>query len=353
MWSHGTLSPVPADANHKNTFLALLSRHAVALVYVVRVVLPVILRTGRRPVIFSRFTGMGDIICTIPAARELKQRHPGATFIYNCHRDFAAVPKIAGLTDRVTSLEAIGLVGHWYRFLLGGFYHFAHGDDMPGQTSQASMVEEFCRQFNLPVTAEHPRLEISPAWRERAKQILRGKNLNPESFIIIHPGPSWPVREWPVEKWAPLVAALREQGFTDIAQLGVGRYMNFGQVALPAVPGAVSLIDALSLDEAFAVISLARLHIGIDSGLLHIAAAVGTPGVGIFGMTSPQFRFSKKYNQSFVVSGVDCQGCYHRLPRVDWITNCPQNIRCMQEISVETVLRACLKELAVPAASRR
>ena len=70
---------------------ALLSRHWQAFVFVLTVIVPLILRTGKRPVIFSRYIGMGDIICTIPAARELMKRHPGATFIYDCRPDFTAV----------------------------------------------------------------------------------------------------------------------------------------------------------------------------------------------------------------------------------------------------------------------
>ena len=115
----------------KDFFPALLRRHLAAFGYVWREVLPVILQTGKRPVLFSRLTGLGDIICSIPAARELMKRHPGAIFIYNCHADFAAVPQLAGVACRLTSLSDIGLVGHWYGFLLAGFYHFTHGDDRP------------------------------------------------------------------------------------------------------------------------------------------------------------------------------------------------------------------------------
>ena len=86
------------------------------------VILPVILKTGRRPVIFSRFSGMGDILCTIPAARELMQRHPGATFIYNCAPSSADVPRLGGVANQVTSLKDAGPIGHWYGFLLEGFY---------------------------------------------------------------------------------------------------------------------------------------------------------------------------------------------------------------------------------------
>ena len=324
---------------------ALLSRHAAALCYVLHKVLPVILRTGRRPVIFSRLTGMGDIICTIPAARELMKRHPGATFIYNCHADFAAVPQLAGVTRRITSLPTIGVVGHWYGFLLAGFYHFTHGDDRPDSGCQEPMVVEFLRQFDLPVTEEHPVLPVTPAGRENALAVFTKKNLDVSALILIHPGPSWPVREWPLNYWTQLVEELRARGFTNIGQLGVGRYTNFGQVEVPPVPGAVSLLDAFTVEECIAAIASAKLFIGIDSGLLHIAAATRTPAVGIFGMTRLEFRFAKNYRQHFVSTRVECAGCEHRKPRLHWVTNCPHNIQCMKQISVEEVLRACLKTL--------
>jgi len=175
----------------------MMARHAAAFGYVLREVLPVILRTGRRPVIFSRHTGMGDIICTVGPARELMKRHPGATFIYNCHSDFADVPRLAGIADKVTTLIPIGVVGHWYHFLLGGFYHFAHGDDTPGQVARETMLAEFCRQFHLPVVESHPLISVPAAFEERISRLLAQKNLEAKNLVLIHPGPSWPVKEWP------------------------------------------------------------------------------------------------------------------------------------------------------------
>jgi ADP-heptose:LPS heptosyltransferase len=332
-------------AGSKNNFRAVLSRHAAALGYVLRVLLPLILRTGKRPVIFSRFTGMGDIICTIPAARELRKRHPGRFFIYNCHSSFAPVPKLAGVADLVTSLEPIGLVGHWYQFLTAGFYHFAHGDDSPDSGCHEPMVTEFLRQFNLPLSEEHPEMPVTAVGQKRALEIFAQKNLAANDLILIHPGPSWPVREWPRENWAQLVAALRARGFTNIAQLGVGRYLNFGKVEVPVIPGTVSLLDAFTIEECVAAIASAKLFIGIDSGLLHIAAATRTPSVGIFGMTLPEYRFSKNFRQDFVVNRIECAGCEHRKPRLHWITGCPYDIKCMKTLGVSEVLRACFEKL--------
>jgi ADP-heptose:LPS heptosyltransferase len=321
---------------------ALLARHWQALVFVFTVIVPLILRKRRRPVIFSRWSGMGDIICTIPAAMELKQRHPGATFIYNCHPDFAAVPRLTGIAGRITSLEPIGLIGHWYRFLLAGFYHFAHGDDLPDSGSREPMVVEFCRQFNLPVTEEHPALSVTDSVRKRVLALFAEKKLDSTTLVLVHPGPSWPVREWPRENWTRLVAELRQRGFTNIAQLGVGRYLNFGKVDVQVIPGAVSLVDAFTIEECIAAIAQANLFVGIDSGLLHIAAGTRTPSVGIFGMTLPEYRFSKNFRKYFVTNRVECAGCEHRKPRLHWLTSCPYDIKCMKTLGVDEVLRACL-----------
>ena len=166
-------------------------------------------------------------------------------------------------------------------------------------------------------------LPVTAAGREKARAVFAQNQLNPAALVLIHPGPSWPVREWPRENWARLVAQLRARGFTSIGQLGVGRYMNFGKVEVPPVPGAVSLLDAFTVEECIAAIASAKLFIGIDSGLLHIAAATRTPAVGIFGMTLPEFRFSKNYRKDFVVNRVECAGCEHRKPRLHWVTGCP------------------------------
>src|ERR1035437_7696 len=137
------------QTRHLKSLLPLLSRHAQAFWYVITVVLPVILRTGRRPVFFSKYSGIGDIICTFPAALELRKRHPQATFIYNCHPDFACLPRLGGVATRVPSLLPIGLIGYWYGFLLAGFYHFDSDDDHPDVVPTEVYIKDFGRQFGL------------------------------------------------------------------------------------------------------------------------------------------------------------------------------------------------------------
>jgi ADP-heptose:LPS heptosyltransferase len=324
---------------------SLIKRHAEALRMVVTVILPIIFRTGSRPVIFSKYSGIGDIVCTFPAALELKKRHPRGTFIYNCHAEFACLPRMGGVTSHVTSIKAIGLVGYWYRFLVGGFYEFASDDDRPDRVPTDVYIKDFGRPYGLVLDDAHPRLQNDPAVVERVKGLLDKKGAKQGPLTVIHAGPSWPVREWPRESWAALVRELEQRGVTNVAQLGTSSHLALGAVDSAAIPGVISLVDQLTLEESCALISLGALFIGIDSGLLHLAVAMRIPSVGLWGATSPQLRFSAENRRLFVVSEVDCQGCHHRVPRLHWITGCPYDIKCMKAIRVETVLDACLKGL--------
>lgn len=326
---------------------SLLARHAHALWYVLGSILPTILRTGTRPVIFSKYAGVGDILCTFPAALELRKRHPKARFIYNCAASSACLPRMGGVADQVTTSPHIGLVEYWYRFLLSGFYGFSSDDDNPEVAASESYIRGTARRQGVAVGEHHPRLEVDAAIRARVQALLTSRGIKSGPLILLHPGPTWAVKQWPAESWVELVRQLKEQGYGQVVQLGAGSasYTNLGHGNAPVIEGAVSLVDQLSLEESVALISLADLFIGVDSGLLHVAACLRTPAVGLWGPTSPGFIFSKEEARWFVTSTMECQGCHHRAPRLHWMTGCPHEIRCMKKINVGEVIEACLMGL--------
>jgi len=326
----------------------LIRRHAQALWYVLTVILPVILHTGRRPVIFSRFAGMGDIICSFPAALELKKRHLHATFIYNCHRDSACLPEMGGVTRRVTHFRQIGLVGYWYRWTLAGFYNFGSDDDDLSADHSELFIVGYARRNGVKVGGEHPNLEANPETAAKIKSLREKCGLADAPLVLIHPGPSYPVKHWPRESWSTLVQELKRHGVHSIAQLGAraGSYSQTELEQFQPIPGVISLVQQLSLAETVALIAQADLFVGVDSGLLHIAAAVRTPSVGLWGPTSPRFLYVESEYRNFVTSSVDCQGCHHRMPRLHWQTGCPYGVKCMKAILPKDVLRVCRENLA-------
>jgi ADP-heptose:LPS heptosyltransferase len=309
-------------------------------------IIPLILTHRRRPVMFWRRLGAGDIICTFPAAQRLKTRHPDAVFIYNCNPEFFKMPLLAGVASVVVSTDIKPLKKYW-SFLFAAIYEFEWGSDGKNYyVSDEFPIEAFCRQHGVPPTRDHPEVKLPEDLARRAANRLAGslkKDGGP--LIVFHTGPTWLIREWPHESWCLLIGRLQSAGLTNIVQVGASRNAFLGELKTNPIPGVISLVDRLSLEETIGTISQARLLIGIDSGLLHMAAWVKTPFVGIWGPTSPQLRFSENCRQSPVVSTVPCQGCHHRLPCLHWINGCQNNIACMKEISVERVFDVCLQEL--------
>jgi ADP-heptose:LPS heptosyltransferase len=313
--------------------------------FLLSVVVPLWLRTFRRPVLFSRLGALGDIICTFPAALELKKRHPRAAFIYSCLPDFARLPEMGGITTQITSVQ-FASNSRW-RFFFAMIYEFRYADEIAGETCRQTTIEDFCSQFGLAKTDEHPRLQPNPPALARVNSFLAALNLPPGPRIFFHLGPSWPVRQWPLAAWADLAEKLRARGFANLIHLGVNKHVEMGSAAAEDVPGTISLVNQLTVEETVAMISLGSLVVGIDSGLLHIAASTRTPAVGVFGPTSPEFRFGKGSSCSVVVSDVECQGCHHRVPRLHWRTGCPYDIACMKNIQGGEVVQACLAKLGV------
>ena len=326
---------------------AFVRRHCEALWVVVSVVFPIILRTRARPVIFSKWSGIGDIICTFPAALELKKRHPGSVFIYNCHPEYTCLPRLAGVTDLTASFQNIGLVGHRYKFLFTAFYDFPCADERENDFCKDYVVKEYASDHSVVVDDAHPQMEIPPVALERANNILKSHLSLNSRLVVIQTGPSWPIREWPMAAWVGLIAELKKSPEITVVQIGTDHQLAVGRREVPTLPSVVSLVNKLSLEDSCAIISKSQLFIGIDSGMLHIAAALQVPCVGIFGPTSPNLRLPARDVKNCVISRIQCQGCHHRVPRIHWEKGCPYDAACMKNISVNEVFEKCARLLSL------
>jgi ADP-heptose:LPS heptosyltransferase len=142
-----------------------------------------------------------------------------------------------------------------------------------------------------------------------------------------------------------LVAALRNNFDCQVIQMGSDRDTAKGFVKTPRIAGTEDWVGTLSLEESVAALEQMDLFIGIDSGLLHAAGAVGTPTVGLFGPINPKLRLPPETPSMAVVSNVPCAGCHHRLPRLHWQDGCPHDVQCMASLTVDKAFDACAKFL--------
>ena len=129
-------------------------------------------------------------------------------------------------------------------------------------------------------------LVAGTAAEERVARLLAERGLSAQSFVQVHPSSRWRFKCWPAEKVAALIDRLHARGLrvvlTGAPDAAETQMLEDIQQRL-AQPVAANLAGALSLKELAALTAQARLFIGVDSAPMHIAAAVGTPAVAIFG----------------------------------------------------------------------
>ena len=134
---------------------------------------------------------------------------------------------------------------------------------------------------------------------------------------------------WPLEHWAGLVRKLKEaKPELKIVQLG-----SRNSRAIPGVD--VDLVRRTSLTQAAWILKHAQAHIDGDSGLVHLARALHTPSVVLFGPTDDQF-FGYSQNANLTASG--CCNCWWSTPT--WLSRCPRGLsapECMTAILPERV----------------
>jgi heptosyltransferase II len=166
----------------------------------------------------------------------------------------------------------------------------------------------------------------------------------PAGFVAVAPGSIWGTKRWP---YYPALAASVEG---PIVVIGGSEDAAPGEEIVSAARGrAWSAAGALSLRSSAALIRRARALVTNDSAPLHLATAVGTPVVAIFGPTVTEQGFGPRDDRSLALghAGLRCRPCSAHGPVV-----CPLgHHRCMRELPVETVVEAVA--MVVEAEDRR
>lgn len=143
----------------------------------------------------------------------------------------------------------------------------------------------------VPLLGDRPsprptRLAVEPA---RTGAVLRALGLESRRFAVVHPGSTWPDKAWPRERWAELLRGLdRSQTGEPVLVCPPGESSMAEQVAEAC---GARLLPILSIPELSALLAAARLYVGNDGGVLHMAVAHRVPTVGLFGPTEPDIWF--------------------------------------------------------------
>ncbi|MBZ9674710.1 glycosyltransferase family 9 protein [Mesorhizobium sp. ES1-1] len=133
-----------------------------------------------------------------------------------------------------------------------------------------------------------PNIQPLPAETEYALTLLQKHDVQPRAFIAVHAGASFEGRRWQPERFAAAIRDIVGETGLNVVLVGGPEEGPLAEqiIALTGLP-LVNLVGQLSLESLLAVLKQARLFLGNESGPMHMAAAAGTPVVGLYGYTSP------------------------------------------------------------------
>lgn len=172
--------------------------------------------------------------------------------------------------------------------------------------------------------------------------LLREKGIAAgERFVAIQAGAKWRSKCWPKEKYAELCKRLLCETGVKVVLLGSpGEHALNEEIRRLAEGKPLNLSGGVTIGVLAALLKRASLVIGNDSGLMHLASAVGTKTVIIYGSTNPNVSRPKGIGETIALMKNDfCPPCTINK------SNCPNNYRCMDAITVDDVFAAARTNL--------
>ena len=338
------------------------------------------------PILVIRLSSLGDVILATGPLRLLKQRRPGLTVDLVTRRAYAEVLQACPSIDHLIVAEehaqgGTPSPGGRYEIALdwqGGrrgrraASRFAPGARRivaPRAALRRRLLVWWGRRLappepfvvrlartlsgqSLPRESLNPAILADPGRQGRLRTQLGGLAAPPSGWIVMAPGASHPAKAIPAELAAAIEAELLEQGWGVIrlrppgpvparpgapADSGDGaRGSGSGFEISRAPAGGPRLSFAGALGDVAALLSLARGFVGSDSGILHLASAVGTPAAGLFGPTAPELGFAPLGRSRAIGVDLPCRPCHIHGGGRCWLGHW----RCWRDLAPRDVVAA-------------
>jgi ADP-heptose:LPS heptosyltransferase len=265
------------------------------------------LTTSRPALLVLRALGLGDLLTAIPALRALAQAFPAHYRILAAPLYLAPLVSLSGAIDEVLDAAplrplqgklspidvAVNLHGRGpesHRVLLPAkpnrLIAFAHSEipesaGLPQWRSNEHEIDRWCRLLRESgIPADSSELDLRAPYEDpRAR-----------GTILVHPGASTESRRWPVDRWIELCTRLRNEGERILLTGSSAEFRRCRLIARAAhLPIDSVIAGTTDLREMTCIVASARAVVCGDTGIAHVATAVGTPSVILFGPTSPRY----------------------------------------------------------------
>ncbi len=264
--------------------------------------------------------GLGGLLRLV---RELQSRHFDMAILLQNAVEAAIIAWLARIPVRAGySTDARGLL----------LTHAVKRSDEIRRVHQTLYYLEMLRSLGLKAERKDPRLIIGEAEKTLADRILEERGVPASTLLIgIAPGAAYgPAKRWYPDRFAHLADRLIENFSARILVFGsAGDHEAARNVQRTARNTLVDLTGETSLREAISLIARCRLFISNDSGLMHVAGALGVPTVAVFGSTNPVTTSPVGRKSVVITKNVPCSPCLKE--------TCPTDFICMDLITADEV----------------
>ena len=285
----------------------------------------------------SRLSSLGDVVCTLPAAVALKRSFPGCEVVWCVDGRFAGIVELCASVDRcfvlpdavkerwpavkdlgefdaafdLQGLLKSGLVVGWSRARRKLGYHWRRegawlfSQRVVPDPSSLHVTDQYVDVVRaLGAEADRAEFDLRPEMGDVAKM----RAMVPWSeFVVCNAGAGWASKRWPAASFAALAQRLDERGICTAFVGAESDRPAFEEVRAAGDVGALDLIGKTSVRELVALISLAKAHVGGDTGSTHVAAALGVPAIGLYSITRPERTcpYGQRKNTLYDPGGLD------------------------------------------------
>ena len=294
--------------------------------------------------VHPRFAPLLEVVAGLDAIHPLDRRSGAATLSavrrlrYDVCLDLQGLLKSAAVARLSGARRVIGFARPWLREPAAALAYSETGGRGDGHVIAKNLSLLAMVGIDAPPIHFELRLPETPVV-PCTREIL---GLPPDGpFAVINPGAAWPNKRWPAERFGALARQMLERhGLTSAVLWGPDEATLAAAVAR-ASGGAALMAPQTSMVEMLTLARAARIVGSGDPGPLHLAAAAGTPVVGLYGPTPPE-RNGPWDPRDVTVSAHDRCACVFK-------RQCTAQAWCLESIPVETVIDAVTGRLGVPA----
>jgi len=217
-----------------------------------------------------------------------------------------------------------------------GAKHVIHYEPFPSESEHIHIIDHFLRCLDLlgvPHSNRIPKIFLREEDVLLGEKFLNDRVVDPKKMLVaVHPGSGSRQKCWPMDRYAEIILWLKEEMDTQILLISGPADTGIVEALRVKVRDKFILVDHLPVPILAAIIKRCKLFVGNDSGITHLAAAVGTPTISIFAPTDPSMWGPRGEQVKILYKKSPCSPCPSDTRR-----NCFSQT-CLENVTVENVI---------------